>query len=151
MKNHKPKASAAAKAFTSSENHKLGDMNLQPWTPQRIVAAQSIGMIYPFIGSDGLEQFKKSGTYPGLLKDAIIALWLCTINHEDVDAAEGSPREAYRQAVAWAADKNIPNMESKEFNEAHNIFIKMMNQVRDSQTKPEETSNNSEESEFPKD
>ena len=63
-------------AFTGSDNHALGELELQPYTPSRIVAAQSLGLKYPLIPDEEREQFDKTGIYPGALRDTIIVLWL---------------------------------------------------------------------------
>lgn len=112
-----------------------------------------MGLIYPFIGRDGVEQLRKNGTYPGMVKDVIVFFWLCTIKAEDssydVDSAERSPREAYRKALAWAEPQRLYAVESDEFRKASNLFLTIMDQIRDSKTTPVTSSDQSTDTEFP--
>lgn len=132
-------------AFTGSESHIFDGVKLHPFTPQRAVASQTMGRVYPFIGKDGLEQFNRTGLYPGMVKDIVIVLWLCSVNHEEVDMAEGAPREAYQKALTWAAEKNIHNVESDEHKKAVEMFFEILNEVKNSQTKPSQTTESDEE------
>lgn len=134
------------KAFVKSDKHVLGDLNLKPWTPERIIAAQNMGMLYPSIGDEGWDQFHRTGLYPGCIKDIIICLWLCTIPEvgsiepSDVPLsvvdADRSPVKAYHEAKKWGIAKGIAKPNSDEFWSAYNMFAEIIKDVTDSETQP---------------
>lgn len=108
---------------------------LKPWTPSRKVAAQSMGMLYPFIGESGSKQLDAAGHYPGMTKDIVILLWLCTVKdaadltRDEVRAkvwtpsrALMNPSEAMLEAMAWAEINGVSDVYSKAYEEAVFIF-----------------------------
>lgn len=130
MKKKKPDA------FTDSDKHVLHGTKLFPWTPARIIAGQSMGLLYPEIGKDGWDQYKRTKIYPGALRDTIICLWLCTRNEIQVDEADSAPQEAYRQARSWATALKIHKAGSNEFWQAYAKFAEIMGEVDESFTVP---------------
>lgn len=123
-------------AFTKSDKHVLNGTKLYPWTAEREIAAQSMGLLYPEIGADGWDQYRRTKIYPGALKDTIIVLWLCTQTPEQVDDADSAPIEAYRQARKWAAKLGIHRVGSDAFWQAYGKFAAIIKQVEDSKTTP---------------
>lgn len=118
----------ADKAFTQSE----------PYTPNRVVAAQSMGMRYPNIGNDGLEQFSKTGVYPGALHDVLIVLWLCSLTEDkEIIRAMRSPDEALGKAIAWGAEQGITDTKSEAWWAAYNRFIDIMTDINSSNGVPQ--------------
>ncbi len=136
----KPKRERPAdKAFQESPNHVLGDLKLQPYSPSRIVAAQAMGLKYPNVPK-GFEQYSQNGTYPGLLRDVIVVLGVCTMHDAAVEKAQLDPDEAYQNAQKWAHSKGILSMGSKAFLEAKGMFEKIMVEIYNSQSEPENRS-----------
>lgn len=116
-------------SFISSGTHELklpdrDPIELQPWTPDRIIAGQAMGMVYP--GEVDFDRFKETKRYAGDLKDTIIALWLMTILDEEVDASGNRPSESFKKAKEWAHTLGIDNMKSDAFYEALLIYLKIV-------------------------
>lgn len=123
-------------AFTDSDKHVISGINLFPWTPSRVIAAQNMGQLYPEIGKDGWDQYRRTKLYPGAVKDVIISLWLCTRNEEEVDQADCAPVEAYRQARTWAAGLGIHDTKKDAFWQAYAKFADIMGEVDKAITVP---------------
>lgn len=129
--------SGAHKAFLDSGGHLFIGERLQPYTPSRIVAAQAMGLIYPKIGTDGLAQLKKTGLYPGELKDIIIVLWLCRLKTKElVTQALMDPIEAYAEAEKWAGRIGLCDMTSDTFAYGLVVYQMIMNEIGESKTTP---------------
>jgi hypothetical protein len=135
----KVKKSAVEQAFERSDKHSLGDLPLQPWTADRVIAAQSMGMIWPNVGKEGFDQYDRTKTYPGALRDAIIVLWLCTLSDEQVEEADRAPNGALIRAKKWAAERGIPKINSDAYDAAFGKFIDIVSEVKQSATTPAET------------
>lgn len=121
-------------AFVSK--HVLDGIKLHPWTPARIIAAQSMGMLFPNIGTEGRDQHKRTGNYPGMLKDIAICLWLCTQTADQVDEADVAPSDAYAKARAWSIARGIHEMASDEFNQAKLKFSEIVLEAELKRTRP---------------
>jgi hypothetical protein len=125
----------AEKAFVESGAHLLLGEKLAPYTPSRIVAAQAMGLLYPQIGKEGMAQLKKTGIYPGELRDLIIVLWLCRLQKAaEVQDALIDPDVSYALAEKWAGKAGLCDMTSKPFLEALAVFQTIMNEIGESQT-----------------
>lgn len=121
-------------AFT--DKHVLNGTTLRAWTPARVIAGQSMGMLYPEIGKKGYDQYRRTKTYAGIVKDVAICLWLCSVDEERVDEADGSPGEAYAEARAWAAKLEIHKMSSEKWDQAFAKFAGIVSEVDQSLTIP---------------
>lgn len=130
------KPAKARDAFTGSDKHVLNGVKLYPWTPARIIAAQSLGMIYPEIGKDGWDQYRRTKLYPGAVKDVIICLYLMTLDEDAVDNADAAPVEAYKQARKWAAGLKIHDTKNDEFWQAYAKFSEIMTERDKATTVP---------------
>lgn len=108
---------------------------LAPFSPSRKVAAQSMGMLYPFIGESGQAQYTSTGVYKGAVKDVCILLWLCSLHDrmdQTVDALRKGdwnpdmalmrPDEALGHAILWAQVKGVMVFDSPEWQEAYGVF-----------------------------
>lgn len=125
--------SPAEKAFANSGKHKLGDLKLNPWTPQREIRAQEIGMLYPNLGKEGWTQFRKTNLYPGAIRDVIIFVYLTTLEPTTVSDA------TYEDAEKWAVKKKLHNTRGDVFWDAFAKFIEVQNEISASATRPAET------------
>lgn len=143
---------SAEAAFTQSDKHALDDLKLMPWTPERLIAAQNMGLTLIGLSGEAWEEFIRTDIYPGALKDTCISIWLCTLPEDDrarnvlpeserntmtVEEADASPKMAYRLAKKWAATRDIASGNSKAFWQAYSKFLQMMNEVSASSVKPE--------------
>lgn len=132
-----PGVTGSHKAFLDGDGHLFMKERLQPYTPSRIVAAQAMGLLYPKIGNDGLAQLKKTGLYPGELKDIIIVLWLCRLKtKEQVAEARLDPIAAYEDAEKWAGKIGLCDMTSDAFGYGLLVFQNIMNEIGESKTTP---------------
>jgi hypothetical protein len=134
----------AEAAFTQSDAHALGDLDLQPYTPDRVWAAQAMGLRYGFIDDAGVEFFKEHRIYPGALRDVAIILWLCSLKDElDIDKACRNPVAAARKAATWSHDHKMDNPRGEDFWKAYAVFMRIMAEVDASVSVPEATGNGS--------
>lgn len=122
--------------FTKSDKHVLNGLKLYPWTAEREIAGNSMGMLYPRIGKDAFDQYKRTKMYPGLLRDLIVCLWLCTQNEDEVDDADSAPVDAYKRARQWATSRGIHKVDSDEFWQAAGRFVKIVTEVNNAITTP---------------
>jgi len=115
---------------------------LHSYSASRKVAAQAMGMRWPFIGEDALAQFQATNMYPGALRDCAIVLWLCTIQDpseqslEAVKAKEWNPSRALTKpddartaALEWADKAGITDTAGAKFSEAFQVFFAIVSGV----------------------
>lgn len=115
---------------------------LRPYSASRKVAAQSLGLLYPYIGDAGAELVEKTGVYPGALLDTIIVLWLCSLpDPQDLTIAEHrdgawTPARAMsrqdaakEEMMAWADRHGILDVQCEKFLGAYQIFIAILSGV----------------------
>jgi hypothetical protein len=149
MSKKKPKQAKIDKAFLGSDKHTLSDLRLEPWTPDRYLAAQSMGMLHPRVGKEGWDQFDRTKMYPGCVKDVVIAIWLCSIPDSpnlnegtfqwSVVDADARPVEAYSVAKKWAIKRGILKPDSLEWWQAYGAFSDMVREAAEAMTKPKDS------------
>lgn len=114
----------------------LFGVELAAYSPARMVAAQAMGLKYPMIGEEGAGSVEKTGSYPGMLKDMIIVLFLCATPDKGKPQAAGlqptglnsinfavvNPETALEMAIGWADSMNICVASSPRYNEAAEVF-----------------------------
>jgi hypothetical protein len=137
----KPKQPAIDKSFLNSDKHTLSDLKLQPWTPERIIKAQEIGMLYPALGKMDWEQYNKTKVYPGMAKDIMIFLFLSTLQPSEVETA------TYDEAKAFGIKRGIHRTDSTEFWQARNKFVEVQNEIQTAATKPKNSTRSDEDDE----
>lgn len=122
---------------------------LHAYSASRRVAAQSMGMLYPYIGEGAGDQFEKTGAYAGMLKDILILLWLCTLpdasemTKEEVrdpqawnpSRAVANSARALDAAITWGEEQGLMEMNGEKYNEAAQVFIAMVTGVQASEFK----------------
>jgi hypothetical protein len=109
---------------------------LKHYSASRKVAAQAMGMQWPFIGEAALAQLQATNMYPGALRDTALVLWLCTLpdpsdqTMEQVKAKEWNPSKALSKpddardaALAWADKTGITDTAGSQFAEAFQVFF----------------------------
>jgi hypothetical protein len=129
----KKEKTPAEKAYVNSDKHKLGDLKLKPWTPQRMIKAQAMGMKYRDLGKDGWAQFKATNLYPGAIRDVIIFFYLSTLDPTEVEDA------TYGEAEAWGVKRKLHDTRTAAFWNAFTKYIQVQNEISDSATRPVET------------
>lgn len=124
----------ASSAFNTDE---LEGIDLQPYTPDRAWAAQAMGLKYGFVDEAAVEEFKRTGIYPGGLRDCGIVLWLRSLTSEqEIDKAARNPVASAVTAAKWATEHGFGDTRSEKFWLAYNIFIHTMTEVAQAQTTP---------------
>jgi hypothetical protein len=133
---------AEAAFEAAKQGFELFGKPLKPYSPSRKVAAQSMGLMYPYIGEERAAIFEDTGMYPGMLTDAIILLWLCTLPDQRTpsdkwtpDAAAKKPGAAKIAATFWATAAGMVETMSKEFQEAQQVFMAIVSGVEASKFK----------------
>jgi hypothetical protein len=91
-----------------------------------------MGMLYPFIGEDGLEALARTGVYPGAQRDVIIFLWLRLQTPSAVLRAQRKPGEAWTLAEGWAEKAGLIDLVGEPFKDAYELFSQKMAAIRDS-------------------
>lgn len=145
----KKKAVKSTDAFVTSDRHSFNGIKLEPWTHDRSIAAQSLGLIYPNLSKEDWASVKRGGIYPRAVRDVMLTLWLCTIRKQDVIATEILGVEnAMTESGKFGAKHGIHQVKSEPFWDALSICMAMWNEVNQSVTIPAktETENQSEES-----
>lgn len=125
----------------AKSGNEIFGIELRTYSASRKVAAQSMGLMFPVVGQEGMDQMKRTGLYPGALKDTVIILWLCSLkDHSDLTPEETkagiwtpsralhSPATALEVAMAWA--DGFAFLDGDRFETA---MVKMMETVRPAQ------------------
>ena len=112
---------------------------LLPYTRPRYLAAQSMGLLYPYVGDAGLAQHQATGMYPGMVKDVLIICWICSAPHAaeltekqraarvmTVETALLKPLVALEIAMAWGEKQGLLDPFDPRFKEAHAAFDRIV-------------------------
>lgn len=133
----KKKSPKTPDAFVSSDRHGLNGIKLEPWTHDRSIAAQTLGLIYPNLSKEDWASVKRGGIYPGALRDVMLTIWLCTIKKQDVIATEVLGVEnAMIESGKFGAKHGIHKVKGQPFWDALSICMAMWNEVNQSVTIP---------------
>lgn len=110
---------------------------LLPYSASRKVAAQSMGLLFPFVPD--AEEAQETGVYQGMLADVIIVIWLCSLKNaseqtrDEVKAGEWNPSKALSKpqaameaAMEWAEKTGLADMNSETFLEAYKTFMAIL-------------------------
>lgn len=147
--NDTPLPTTPAQAFEQAkQGMALFGVDLFDWSPTRIIAADSMGLIWP-PSPAAAAQIRENELYSGAMRDTIILCWLrslpnaseqtleaCKAARPGASAAEReqylegwnvqratrAPGEAYEAAVAWAAEKKITE-KGAEFASAYKVAM----------------------------
>ena len=126
----------------------IGETVLHPSTPQRMIAAQSIGLKYPAIGEEGAATFDKTNSYPGMLVDMIIVIGVCLTPS---DASEGKsetgvqnvgefmskPEKSFQALMKWAEQFGLVTPFSKLGKLCTETFMGILDEVSANYFNPE--------------
>lgn len=102
-----PQKEADAAFHAAIEGYHLDDKPLRNYSRTRSRAARVMGLRYPFVGADGLAQFKETNFYPHALNDLTIVLWLCSIPdaYEISEAHRKKDQALISSLGAWSPEK----------------------------------------------
>lgn len=128
--------------FTSSERHALNGLKLEPWTPDRSICAQAVGLVYPALSKEDWASFKRGGAYPGAARDVALTLFICTLKPDEVLELEAQgPVEAKKRSTEWAAKLGIHDLSKQPFWDALGKCLEIWNEVNESVTVPKKSGN----------
>jgi hypothetical protein len=135
------------KAFIESENHEFDGIKLQPYSPARMIAAQSMKLFYGHVDDAGVADFQQTNVYPGAVNDIAVVLWLCSLSGKDsedeIDRATRDPAWARRLAKKFAADHRAASTADDNFWAAYKILFRIMNEVDVSRAEAQKKMNQS--------
>lgn len=118
----------------SSEEPRL----LEPFSPDRQIAAQAMGMEFLNMSDEAREEFQAKGTYNGIFRDAVFAVWLCTQSLPNVAKWAGTAATARGVAMQWA-NKNNVTLGSAAHAELIDLFGAFIDEIMASTTVPDES------------
>lgn len=110
------------------------------WTGSHKIAAQTMGMLFPYLGEERIAQWNQTNTYTGIMLDVAIFHWLAG----DVDKSRralaiAEPNKAREQAVESLCAAKADDIQMKAFNDIKSRFMSTVVEVEKSQ--PEIESN----------
>jgi hypothetical protein len=133
-----PQASPEDRAFIESAGHKLNGLDLQPYSPERMWAADAMGLRYGRLTKEQTDQFLEDNTYPGMEGDVGIVIWLCSLtNIQEVHSARRSPTVAINRAIKFAIEHKMVSRKQKTYWDGYEVFLKMMREIHDAYGEPE--------------
>lgn len=122
-------------AYARSDGYTFNGINLFPFTAQRYAAASACGMAFGtsemLKGADA-----KRGTYAKVVYDAMLVLYLCTVEGADVRRAMTDPDAVIERALEFG-DKHKITRFSKEGIEAGSVFSKIIEDITASAGEPQ--------------
>jgi hypothetical protein len=128
------------KSFIESTAHSLNGLELEPYTIERMWAADAIGLRYGRLTKAQAKQLSEDNTYPGMEADTVIVVWLCSLKDvEEVNGARRNPVQANQAAIKWAIEHKMASKLQKNFREAYRVFNTIMDEVFAAYGEPEGT------------
>jgi len=125
-------------SFKDSDGHSLNGLTLQPYTIERMWAADAMGLRYGYLTKTAIQQFRRNNTYPGMSGDVAIVIWLCSLEDiEEVRAARRNPSSAEESAVRFAEEHKMANPKQKQFWLAYDVFLKIMDEIHKAYAEPD--------------
>lgn len=126
----KPKPITPDQVYIDSDGHSLNGLKLQPYTPERMWAADAMGLRYGHLSAVASKQFARASTYPGMEGDVGIVIWLCSLmDVEEVRAARRDPERAEAEALEFAKEHKILTGKQSKFWDAYKVFLRIMNET----------------------
>jgi hypothetical protein len=127
------------KSFIESAGHELNGLKLNPYTIERIWAADAVGLIYGKLSQSALDEFNTRGTYPGMAGDVPIVMWSCSLSEDEARCFRTVPQIAMRKAAEFAKKHRMVMPKQKGWWDAYNVFLRIMKEVQDSYGEPDVT------------
>jgi hypothetical protein len=133
-----PEVMTVEQSFKDSANHALNGTKLEPYTVERMWAADSMGLRWGRLSTPAAKQFATDNTYPGMSGDVGIVMWLCsTTDLEEIRCARRDPSPAEDKAIAFSEKHKIASPKQKEFWQAYAVFLNIMTEVHVAYAEPE--------------
>jgi hypothetical protein len=133
-----PEPMTPTESFIESAGHSLNGLTLQPYTIERMWAADAMGLRYGRLSKAASRQFGTDSTYPGMNGDVAIVIWLCSLTDpEEVRAARREPGQAEELAIKFASEHKLASPKQNNFWNAYNIFLKIMGEVHTAYAEPD--------------
>lgn len=127
------------KVFIESAEHSLNGLKLQSYSPERMWAADAIGLRYGRLTSEQTEQFNEDGTYPGMAGDVAVVIWVCSLEkRQDVLSARRNPTLAMDKVIQFAKDHKIVTPKQGQWWEAYRVFLTIMREIHAAYAESEE-------------
>lgn len=152
------------RAFIQSEGRIFQGEILHPFTADRQIAAEMMGLKYGYVPEEDLhivefeipakgkgkkpEKQKVAAGYRGFFNDVIIVLWLCSVKASEAFKAQRKVEDALKKSQTWAGRKAL-SINSEAFNEASAVFLGIMDDIKKSRSVPEAKDESREEEEAP--
>lgn len=125
-------------SFIESAGHSVNGLKLEPYTPERMWAADAMGLRYGHLSDAAAKQFARKNTYPGMEGDVGIVIWLCSLTDVDeVRAARRDPERAEGEAIVFAKTHKIITGKQSKFWDAYKVFLRIMDEVHAAYGEPE--------------
>lgn len=131
-------------SFQESDSHYWNDVKLDGYSAQRQIAAQAMGLRFGALSKDDLDETERSNSYPGMMQDAIIVLYLCYPRgkngkdgiEESYAACDPIARKRVRRNMLdWACKEGI-EIGSDSYAAAVNLMLAIIKEAKLNQFKP---------------
>jgi hypothetical protein len=132
-------------SFTDADGHFWGDKRLDPYSAQRQIAAQALGMRFGALTIEDMEELERTSSYAGLFLDAVTVIYLCYPRGRDgkqgIDesyaACDPQARKGVRlRMLTWAEAQEITEG-STNYRSAVEMMLKIIKEARINQFKPD--------------
>lgn len=145
MPQDKTEAQEADDSFADSDSHFWGETRLDPYSAQRQMASQSMGMRFGSLTAEDMDEVERTASYPGMMQDAIIVLYLCFPRgrnrkdgiEESYASCDPQARKGVRRRMMdWAESQGI-TIGSTNYKTAVELMLKIVREARVNQFKPD--------------
>ena len=118
------------KSFINSDGHEVEGIKLFPYTPERMWAADAMGLRYGNLSKAASLQYMNKGTYPGMEADVAIVMWLCSLkDKEEIRAARRNPDTAEDLAIEYCRSHKMVSIKQAKWWKAYDVFLEIMREV----------------------
>jgi hypothetical protein len=126
------------RAFIESDGHSLNGITLHAYNPERMWAADAMGLRYGNLTEAQVKQFRRTSIYPGMAGDIGIVLWLCSEEDmETIRAARRDPSGYESVAIEFATKHGMVSPKQAKFWDAYKVFMRIMGEVHAAYGEPE--------------
>lgn len=132
-------------SFADADAHYWGEVRLDPYSAQRQIAAQSMGMRFGSLTAEDMDEIERTASYPNMMQDAIIVLYLCFPRgrdgkqgiEESYAACDARAQKTVRRRMLdWACDQGITTG-SPQYKLAVELMLKIVREARVNQFVPD--------------
>lgn len=131
-------------SFQLADGHYWNEVRLDPYSAQRQIAAQSLGMRFGSLTKEDLEEIDRTASYPGMIQDALIVLYLCYPRgkrgnegiEESYAACDPGSRKALRKRMMDFAEAQGIEVNSAQSTAAVGLMLAIVKEAKLNQFKP---------------